>query len=298
MLQKWYLNQINYIHPLIQFKNKMYLNLRMSLYIYMWEEFTVGQKLAWVFSTVSNALWLFVIIPQLYQNYKAKDSKGLSLLLLFCLIVGDIFSIISAHAKHLNPVIIYAAAYHIVLDIIIITQILYYRRKSILIQIGTVIQDTITESSHLISDESEDFISKYPYFNLTLSEISFVILSMFTIIGTQVFMLLNKNDISITADIIAWLATAIFMLARIPQIILNFTRKSTKGLSLLSFIIINIANFFFLLSVLIVLYDLNPDTYIHYIKENIQWIVGSSSTSLFDCIIFYQFYKYRNYLDS
>jgi uncharacterized protein with PQ loop repeat len=278
----------------------MYLNLRMSAHIYLWEEFTVGQKLAWIFSTVSNALWLFVFIPQLYQNYKAKDSKGLSLLLLFCLIVGDIFSIISAHAKHLNPVIIYAAAYHIVLDVIIIAQILYYRRKSILMQIGTIIQDTITESTPLIdnfSDESEDFISKYPYFNLTLNEISFVILSTLMVIGTQVFMLLNKNDIDITADIIAWLATAIFMLARIPQIILNFTRKSTKGLSLLSFIIINIANLFFLLSVLIILYDLNPNTYIDYIKENIQWIVGSSSTSLFDCVIFYQFYKYKNYVD-
>lgn len=284
---------------LIQFKNKMYLNLRMSVHIYLWEEFTVGQRLAWIFSTVSNALWLFVFIPQLYQNYKAKDSKGLSLLLLFCLIIGDIFSIISAHAKHLNPVIIYAAAYHIVLDVIIISQILYYRRQSILIQVGTIIQDRITESSPLIdvSDESEDFISKYRYFSLTLSEISFVILSVLAVIGTQVFMFLNKNEIDITADIIAWLATAIFMLARIPQIILNFTRKSTKGLSLLSFIIINIANFFFLLSVLIILYDLNPNTYMDYIKANIQWIVGSSSTTLFDCVIFYQFYKYRNYID-
>jgi uncharacterized protein with PQ loop repeat len=276
----------------------MYLNLRMSAHIYLWEEFTVGQKLAWIFSTVSNALWLFVFIPQLYQNYKAKDSKGLSLLLLFCLIVGDIFSIISAHAKHLNPVIIYAAAYHIVLDVIIIAQILYYRRQSILIQVGTIIQDRITESSPLIdvSDETEDFISRYPYFNLALSEISFVIISVFTVIGVQIFMLLDKNDIDIAADIIAWLATAIFMLARIPQIILNFTRKSTKGLSLLSFIIINIANFFFLLSVLIILYDLSPNQYMEYVLENIQWVVGSSSTSLFDCIIFYQFYKYKNYV--
>ena len=72
----------------------------------------------------------------------------------------------------------------------------------------------------------------------------------------------------------------------------SFTRKSTKGLSLLSFIIINIANFFFLLSVVIILYDLNPNTYIDYIKATIQWIVGSSLTTLFDCVIFYQFYIY------
>ena len=136
----------------------------MSSHIYLWEEFTVGQKLAWVFSTISNGLWLFVFIPQLYQNYKAKDSKGLSLLLLFCLIVGDIFSIISAHAKNLNPVIIYAASYHIILDVIIIAQILYYRRQSILIQTGN--SGCVVEERPLLDNVllSEDFISKYPYF--------------------------------------------------------------------------------------------------------------------------------------
>jgi uncharacterized protein with PQ loop repeat len=269
----------------------------MSSHIYLWEEFTVGQKLAWVFSTISNGLWLFVFIPQLYQNYKAKDSKGLSLLLLFCLIVGDIFSIISAHAKNLNPVIIYAASYHIILDVIIIAQILYYRRQSILIQTGN--SGCVVEERPLLDNVllSEDFISKYPYFNLGLSEILFVITSIFIVVGIQVFMSLNKNDIDITANIIAWLATSIFMLSRIPQITLNFTRKSTKGLSLLSFIIINIANFFFLLSVVIILYDLNPNTYIDYIKATIQWIVGSSLTTLFDCVIFYQFYKYKNHGD-
>ena len=88
--------------------------------MYAWEEFTVGQKLAWIFSTISNALWLFVFIPQLYKNYKTQKSVALSLSLLFCLILGDIFSIISAYIKELNIVIIYAALYHIVLDIIII----------------------------------------------------------------------------------------------------------------------------------------------------------------------------------
>lgn len=271
----------------------------MSAEIYLWEEFTVGQKLAWIFSTVSNALWLFVFIPQLYQNYKNKDSKAISLLLLFCLILGDIFSIISAHIKDLNPVIIYAAAYHIILDIIIIGQIIYYRRLSQLIQDGTIIQEIITERTPLIDDnastESEDLFLKYPYFYLNLSEFIFVIVSIFLVAGSQLVFLLNKDYIEFGADIIAWLATCIFMLARLPQILLNFKRKSTKGLSLLSFIIINIANMFFLLSVLIILYDLQPTKYTEYVLANIQWVVGSSSTTLFDCVIFYQFYKYKNY---
>ena len=99
------------------------------------------------------------------------------------------------------------------------------------------------------------------------------------------------------ADIIGWSATCIFMIARIPQIVLNFKRKSTKGLSLMSFIIINIANFFFLMSILILLYDLPQSDYITHILKNIQWIVGSSSTTLFDAVIFYQFIRYKNNTD-
>ena len=273
----------------------------MSVHIYLWEEFTVGQKLAWIFSTVSNGLWLFVFIPQLYQNYKNKDSKAISLLLLFCLILGDIFSIVSAHMKQLNPVIIYAAGYYIVLDVIIIAQILYYRRQAILIQNGDIIQNIVSETTPLTNEESseeeeeEDLFLKYQYFYLTFSEFTFFIISTFLVSGSQLFLLLNHNYNNLTADIIAWSATFIFMLARVPQILLNFKRKSTKGLSLLSFFIINIANIFFLLSVLIILYDINPNNYIDYVIANIQWIVGSSSTTLFDCVIFYQFYKYRNY---
>lgn len=262
--------------------------------MYSWEEFTIGQKLAWIFSTVSNALWLFVFIPQLYQNYKTQKSVALSLSLLFCLILGDIFSIISAYIKELNIVIIYAALYHIVLDIIIITQIIYYRRKNILISENEGNNEG-SEDTPLLENDSIQFLD-YPYFYLSFWEFILVVGSLFlTFLSTLFIFLVTEHDAKlIVADIIAWSATCIFMLARLPQIWLNFKRKSTKGLSLLSFIIINIANMFFLLSVLIIMYDLDSHNYIDYIKNNIQWIVGSSSTTLFDCIIFYQFYKYKN----
>lgn len=262
--------------------------------MYTWEEFTIGQKLAWVFSTISNALWLFVFIPQLYKNYKTQKSVALSLSLLFCLILGDIFSIISAHIKELNIVIIYAALYHIILDVIIISQIVYYRRKSILVSENEGNNEG-SEDIPLLENEDVEFLD-YPYFYLSFWEFVLVVSSLvLTFITTLFVVLVKEYDTKlIIADIIAWSATCIFMLARVPQIWLNFKRKSTKGLSLLSFITINIANMFFLLSVLILMYDLDSSNYMDYIKNNIQWIIGSSSTSLFDCIIFYQFYKYKN----
>lgn len=259
---------------------------------------SLGQELSWIFGGISNGLWLFVFIPQLYKNYKTKNGNALSLLLLFCLIFGDIFSVVSALTKGLNLVIVYSAVYHIVLDIIVISQILYYRTKCNSIQITSISTDIVDETQPLLINEydtEDDSDINYPFLYLSLGEFVFLITSsVFTIIISILIALLPNGDITMfMADVLGWLATMIFISARIPQILLNFQRKSTKGLSLLSFIIINIANLCFLLSILIILYDIPESEYLNYIKYNLQWIVGSGSTSLFDAVIFYQFYDYR-----
>jgi uncharacterized protein with PQ loop repeat len=87
----------------------------------------LGQQLSYIFSIISNILFIFVFMPQLYKNYKNKNAEAISLSLLYCLILGDIFSIISANYKQLNLVIIYSAIFHIFLDLIIVGQIIYYR---------------------------------------------------------------------------------------------------------------------------------------------------------------------------
>ena len=254
----------------------------------MYINLEIGQQLSWIFGIISNGLWLVVFIPQIYQNYKNKNSEAISLSLLFCLILGDIFSIVSANSKDLNLVIIYSAAYHILLDLIVVFQILYYRRLKDI--------NHLEENTPLLLDTSD---IQYTYFYLTTFEFIFISIFGLVVLVLQLLLLFlpDKPTVIYIADIIGWSATCIFMIARIPQIVLNFKRKSTKGLSLMSFIIINIANFFFLMSILILLYDLPQSDYITHILKNIQWIVGSSSTTLFDAVIFYQFIRYKNNTD-
>jgi uncharacterized protein with PQ loop repeat len=247
-----------------------------------------GQDLAWLFTTLSNTLWLFVFIPQFYNNYKIKNAEAISLSLLFCLLLGDILSIISASAKHLNIIIIYAGIYHVVLDLIMIFQILYYRRQKCLSRDQMIIEETIP----LIGVQNS-IVNTYDFYILTFRELFFITTCFVFILSSQLLI-----QIHFIADMIGWVATFIFMFARIPQIILNHDRKSTTGLSLLSFIIMNIANIFFLLSVLILLIDIDTNEHYNYIKYNIQWIVGSSSTNIFDAIIFYQFYIYNKINDN
>lgn len=246
-----------------------------------------GQGLAWLFTSISNGLWLFVFIPQFINNYRLQSGDAISLVLLLCLLFGDIFSIMSASAKGLNVIIIYAGIYHVVLDVIMISQVIYYRLYRVLNEdIDLRIEETIP-----LVGTRDTVVRKCDV--LTFKEFIFVI--FFSIIVLLSELLIWYNFI-IVADIIGWIATFIFMIARIPQIMLNHNRKSTAGLSLLSFIIMNIANILFLLSVLIILIDIDANKYCEYITNNIQWIVGSASTNIFDAIIFYQFYIYNRYI--
>jgi uncharacterized protein with PQ loop repeat len=94
---------------------------------------------------------------------------------------------------------------------------------------------------------------------------------------------LGKSDFM--GDLIAWLATIIFTISRIPQITLNYERKSTEGLAISSFIILMLSSLLYLISILLV------NDWI----DIIQWIFGVMSSLLFfDSIILYQFLKYDN----
>jgi uncharacterized protein with PQ loop repeat len=92
------------------------------------------------------------------------------------------------------------------------------------------------------------------------------------------------------ADILGWLATGIFTFSRIPQIILNFQRKNVQGLSIYSFILVNIANALFLASILVGLCDVSDPSL--FFITNLQWIMGTTLTVLSDIVIFYQFKIY------
>lgn len=237
-------------------------------------------------------------MPQLYKNYKNKNAEAISLSLLYCLILGDIFSIISANYKQLNLVIIYSAGFHIFLDLIIVGQIIYYRYLAT----STLLNYPFIEERSRLLGDTNNLIEINPKYKkylgyLTNIEFGFVLLSSLFIITTELLLLyLKDHELAIKlANILAWLATTVFITARIPQIILNYTRSSTEGLSLGSFIIINIANLFYFLSIIILMIDLpqKKEIYIDFILYNIQWIAGATCTTLVDIIIFYQFWLYR-----
>ena len=235
-----------------------------------------GEILSNVFGILSSIVWFFVLIPQLFINYKNQNSEAISLSLILLWIVGDIFSMISAQAKNISYTVIYIAVYHIIIGVLFAIQIIYYRHLNK--NLGyfytlPLIWDNIEES-----DERLRII--YPNEKIFLIvAVSSITFSLFII------------KYSYIADIIGWIATFIFIGSRIPQIYLNYQRKSTKGLSIYSFILVNVANILFLASILVNLCETLDTT--TFIINNLQWILGSSTTVFFDLIIFYQFQIYK-----
>ena len=86
-----------------------------------------GEILSNLLGILSSVVWFFVLMPQLYINFKNQSSEAISLSLILLWIVGDIFSMISAQAKGISYTVIYIALYHIVLGGLFAIQIIYYR---------------------------------------------------------------------------------------------------------------------------------------------------------------------------
>lgn len=243
----------------------------------------LGNVLSWMFSTFSNIVFLFVFLPQLLENIKNKSSESISFYLLLLWYIGDTFSVMSVFYMKATPMLIYIGVYHIIFDIIFITQVLYYRLPHYEYY-PLLMNENLTRS---------DFIY-YIKDVLLIREVTLFLGYNIVLICSQ--RLLNYIPHTIIGNIFAWLSTIIFLISRLPQIILNEKRQSVQGLSFITFLNISIANILFLLSILIYLLDIESQSLkIQYTLNNLPWIIGSSGTIFFDIIIFLQFCRFNDH---
>lgn len=88
------------------------------------------------------------------------------------------------------------------------------------------------------------------------------------------------------AQLFGYLSAALYLGSRVPQILLNFQRKSCEGISFLFFLFACLGNITFITSVLAISRDYQ------YLLLNASWLMGSSGTLIMDFIIFLQFFAY------
>jgi uncharacterized protein with PQ loop repeat len=91
---------------------------------------TVHEAFSGIFGSVSLACWIFLLLPQLYENYKAQSGDSISLAFLLVWFLGDITNLAGATWAKLVPTVIALAMYFCVMDLVLISQCLYYKYKS------------------------------------------------------------------------------------------------------------------------------------------------------------------------
>jgi len=247
----------------------------------------IGIILSWTFGIISSLIWIFIFILQFKEKYLNKYTSNLSFYLILALLIGDTLSNFSAYYKNTSIIILYISSCNIVCDIILVCQYFYYK-FDYLFNIDS------SEYTTLLEVSNKNLYVKL--FKNIIKNVEIQIIIIYILFFTLIDLILNVTHTEklVISEIYAWISFCIYLLARLPQIYLNYKRKSVIGLSIIVFYSIIFANFMFLMSILINLLDLNKNTKLEYINKNIQWIIGPILTSSLDVIIICQYYYYIN----
>lgn len=98
----------------------------------------------------------------------------------------------------------------------------------------------------------------------------------------------RREHIDIGPQILGYASAALYLLARVPQIVKNYRKQRTDGLALLFFIFSVMGNLTYAASIVTFSGERT------YLLTNVPWLLGSLGTLVFDFVILGQFLLYRN----
>ncbi|KAJ4331089.1 hypothetical protein N0V87_009457 [Didymella glomerata] len=112
----------------------------------------------------------------------------------------------------------------------------------------------------------------------------------------------TKPDFNLWGQIFGYICAALYLGSRIPQLLLNYRRKSTDGISMLFFLFACLGNLTYVLSIVVYKPRCKHhrcregeawDIYGRYIAVNFSWLLGSFGTLILDACVFVQYFMYR-----
>ncbi|KAG5518291.1 hypothetical protein PMAC_003087 [Pneumocystis sp. 'macacae'] len=234
---------------------------------------SLKEALSGVFGSISLASWIITVYPQLIENYRRKSGDSISLSFLFLWLVGDIFGLIGSIWGKLIHIIIAIQVYFFLADLLLISQVLYYKCRY-----------------HLRNNVQDRIFKGTTPLQIFLSILVVVVFGVLGWIITVAIGGVKKPDThtptSVGFLIFGYIGAFLYLFARIPQIIKNFRSKSTEGLSLLFFAFTLLGNITYAISILSI------DVSRRYIFMNFPWLLGSLGTLFMDILIFFQFMIY------
>lgn len=288
---------------------------------------TTQEALSGVFGSISLASWIFLLVPQLAENYKQGSAEGISLAFLTVWFIGDITNLAGSLWAGLVPTVTALAIYFCFADLILISQCLYYNFKNTQkSRRRSTRQDGVEQpllgrrdssnlglpGSHrrkssaasrrrrasslpsIVEDSSEFEMKAWMKNSLSIIGVCIVGTAGWAIAwSTGVWQPTPLNDgsdteIALGAQILGYVSAVCYLGARIPQIIKNQRDRSCEGLSLLFFMLSLLGNATYGAGILF------HSTEKEYFMTNLPWLIGSLGTMVEDATIFIQFRIFGN----
>lgn len=270
-----------------------------------------AQVVSGITGSISIACWIIVFVPQIYENFSRKSSEGLSLMFIILWLAGDVFNVLGAVLQGVLPTMIILAVYYTLADIVLLVQCLIYGHgeKPDLVHLSPanplsedVLETALSRDRHLAEDSDYDDLVVDDENNLTplkaafLKTLMVMLVFMAGLIGWYVSYIKDHGKkksppselvFDPLAQFFGWLCAVLYLGSRIPQILLNYKRKSCEGISFMFFLFACLGNLTYVISILAI--DVSPN----YLLVNSSWLAGSLGTLGLDFTIFVQFFLYN-----
>ena len=233
---------------------------------------TPSEKAGFFIGLLSTAIWMYAQIPQILMNFRRKSVEGLSFIFILFLNFGDFCNLLGAILNNGLVTQFITAGWFVFVDVSLLIQYIWYNwiRKKCCPQKANEEYQHMNESvpvpsaAPLIAGFAAAASPSNPY-----------------------------EPPQLYGTILGWISALSYISSRMPQIITNFKRKRTEGLSIQFFWSAVLGNVTYALSIFL------KDHHWSYIWQQFPWLLGSLGILFFDFTVLIQFLCYRknNYVE-
>ncbi|KAG9948544.1 vacuolar membrane PQ loop repeat protein, partial [Aureobasidium melanogenum] len=121
---------------------------------------TVHEAFSGIAGSISLACWIFLLVPQLIENYRQSSADGISITFLLVWMAGDITNLAGALWADLVPTVIALAIYFCFADAVLLSQCFYYNtlnaRRERKRSIAAAENHVIDESAPLLAEQQDN----------------------------------------------------------------------------------------------------------------------------------------------